>query len=313
MAEEAELIEISGRISSVIYTNEENGWTVLRLDTLGRRAHHRCRHAAAAYPGEELRAYGEWATHPNHGRQFKAEYAERSPAAHGGGHLFLPGGSRREGRGPGHGRPHRGKVRRQGARRHRARAGKADGDTRHHAAQSRADRRRLPAAVRTAAADGTALLPTPCGRCWPSGSINSTAAIRSPSWRRTPTSSPRRTSAAPLRRRTRSRWAWAAPPTTPTACARRWCSSCGTTPPTGTAHPRGKARPRHGAVHLRQRGGGLRRARFAGGGRHARALRGRRARRLLPCRALRSGGIRRPPPAADGKTAAGGGPWTRTP
>ena len=78
MAEEAELIEISGRISSVIYTNEENGWTVLRLDTLDGGLTTVVGTLPAAYPGEELRAYGEWATHPNHGRQFKAEYAERS-------------------------------------------------------------------------------------------------------------------------------------------------------------------------------------------------------------------------------------------
>ena len=78
MSEEAELIEISGRISSVIYANEENGYTVLRLDTLDGGLTTVVGTLPSAYPGEELRAYGEWVTHPNHGRQFKAEYADRS-------------------------------------------------------------------------------------------------------------------------------------------------------------------------------------------------------------------------------------------
>ena len=78
MSEEAELIEISGRISSVIYANEENGYTVLRLDTLDGGLTTVVGTLPSAYPGEELRAYGEWVTHPNHGRQFKCEYAERS-------------------------------------------------------------------------------------------------------------------------------------------------------------------------------------------------------------------------------------------
>lgn len=161
MAEEAELIEISGRISSVIYTNEENGWTVLRLDTLDGGLTHRCRHAAAAYPGEELRAYGEWATHPNHGRQFKAEYAERSlPRTAEDIYSYLAGHAVK-GVGPAtaalivekFGDKALDVIEREPA--------KADGDTRHLAAQGRADRRRFPAAVRPAAADGAALLPRP--------------------------------------------------------------------------------------------------------------------------------------------------------
>ena len=33
MAQDTELEELYGKISSVIYTNEENGWTVLRMET----------------------------------------------------------------------------------------------------------------------------------------------------------------------------------------------------------------------------------------------------------------------------------------
>ena len=78
MDEREELNELSGRVISVIYANEENGYTVLRLDTLDGGVTTVVGTLPSACPGEELHAFGEWMTHPNHGRQFKAEYAERS-------------------------------------------------------------------------------------------------------------------------------------------------------------------------------------------------------------------------------------------
>ena len=78
MAQEEELEELYGKISSVIYTNEENGWTVLRLDTMDGGLVTVVGTLPSAYPGEELHVFGEWTTHPNHGRQFRGEYAERS-------------------------------------------------------------------------------------------------------------------------------------------------------------------------------------------------------------------------------------------
>lgn len=75
---EEELAELYGKIASVIYTNEENGYTVLRLDTQDGESVHVVGTLPSAYPGEELHVFGQWVTHPNHGRQFKAEYAERS-------------------------------------------------------------------------------------------------------------------------------------------------------------------------------------------------------------------------------------------
>ena len=77
--QEEELQELYGKITAVVYTNEENGWTVLRLESsedggtatvVGT--------LPAAYPGEDLHVFGKWVTHPSHGRQFAAEYAERS-------------------------------------------------------------------------------------------------------------------------------------------------------------------------------------------------------------------------------------------
>ena len=78
MAQDTELEELYGKISSVIYTNEENGWTVLRMETHGGTDATVVGTLPSAYPGEELHVFGEWTTHPNHGRQFKSEYAERS-------------------------------------------------------------------------------------------------------------------------------------------------------------------------------------------------------------------------------------------
>lgn len=62
----------------MIYTNEENGYTVLRLETQDGENVNVVGTLPSAYPGEELHVFGQWVTHPNHGRQFKSEYAERS-------------------------------------------------------------------------------------------------------------------------------------------------------------------------------------------------------------------------------------------
>ena len=76
--QEEELQELYGKIASVIYTNEENGYAVLRLEEQGGETVNVVGTLPSAYPGEELHIMGQWVTHPNHGRQFKCEYAERS-------------------------------------------------------------------------------------------------------------------------------------------------------------------------------------------------------------------------------------------
>ena len=77
MDQETELIELAGSVDSVIYKNEENGYTVLRLvDTNGELVTVvGCFPYAAA--GESMIISGVWTTHSVHGRQFKAEYAQR--------------------------------------------------------------------------------------------------------------------------------------------------------------------------------------------------------------------------------------------
>ena len=77
MDQETELIELAGSVQSVIFKNEENGYTVLRLvDSNGELVT-----VVGCFPyasaGESMIVSGSWTTHNVHGRQFKAEYAQR--------------------------------------------------------------------------------------------------------------------------------------------------------------------------------------------------------------------------------------------
>ncbi len=77
MDQELELLELSGTIDSIIYKNEENGYTVLRLtDGNGETVT-----VVGCFPyasaGEGMIVSGNWVVHGVHGRQFKAEFAQR--------------------------------------------------------------------------------------------------------------------------------------------------------------------------------------------------------------------------------------------
>ena len=75
---------VSGIVDSIIYQNEENGYTVCEIeDTQG-------------YPvtltgiipylteGDKITAHGKWTNHPTYGRQFKVEmYDKTLPAEQG--------------------------------------------------------------------------------------------------------------------------------------------------------------------------------------------------------------------------------------
>lgn len=80
MEELTGLNEISGTVQSVVYQNDENGYTVLRLDTgeTDTDAVTVVGTLPFAAAGERLKLAGTWAKHPTHGEQFKAERAERS-------------------------------------------------------------------------------------------------------------------------------------------------------------------------------------------------------------------------------------------
>ena len=83
MEQDRELIEISGVVSAVIYQNEENGYTVLKLNSSDGDSVTAVGCLPFAAPGEQLILFGEWMRHPTHGEQFKAEWAER----------FMPSGA----------------------------------------------------------------------------------------------------------------------------------------------------------------------------------------------------------------------------
>ena len=70
--------KVEGVVSSVIYHNEENGWSVLRfeLDSGEQTVMVGC--IPLAVPGEGITAWGSWTWHPTHGEQFKAEHTERT-------------------------------------------------------------------------------------------------------------------------------------------------------------------------------------------------------------------------------------------
>lgn len=75
--ESKELIEIFGTVDEIIYTNEENGYTVLRLETDSGESITVTGCLPFSAPGEQIEAGGSWVRHPSHGQQFKAEYALR--------------------------------------------------------------------------------------------------------------------------------------------------------------------------------------------------------------------------------------------
>lgn len=77
MDQEFELLELSGTVENVIYRNEDNGYTVLRIrDGNGELVTVVGTFPFAAF-GETMIISGTWTNHSVHGRQFKAEFAQR--------------------------------------------------------------------------------------------------------------------------------------------------------------------------------------------------------------------------------------------
>lgn len=94
MDQENELLELSGTVENIIYKNEENGYTVLRLknDSGELVTVVGCFPYAAA--GESMIISGSWMNHSVHGRQFKAGFAQRLlPTSANAIYQFLAGGS----------------------------------------------------------------------------------------------------------------------------------------------------------------------------------------------------------------------------
>ena len=68
---------IDGTILQVIFQNEENGYTVLRLTTDDGEVVTVVGTIPCAAPGENLIVTGRWVSHPVHGDQIQAEQVER--------------------------------------------------------------------------------------------------------------------------------------------------------------------------------------------------------------------------------------------
>ncbi|MGI5977457.1 MAG: ATP-dependent RecD-like DNA helicase [Candidatus Limivicinus sp.] len=94
MDEEYELLELSGTVDSIIYKNEENGYTVLRIRDGNDEQVTVVGCFPYAAPGESMIISGEWVNHSQHGRQFKAEFAQRlMPSGVSAIHAYLAGGA----------------------------------------------------------------------------------------------------------------------------------------------------------------------------------------------------------------------------
>lgn len=67
---------IEGTVSSIIFQNEENGYTILRLDAAGEELTV-VGEMPGVSPGEYLTVRGGWVRHATYGTQFRAEVVER--------------------------------------------------------------------------------------------------------------------------------------------------------------------------------------------------------------------------------------------
>lgn len=75
--EQREMTNLEGTVDSVVYQNEENGYTVLRLDVGEEEPVTVVGCIPGVAPGESLSAQGGWTHHATYGQQFKAEVARR--------------------------------------------------------------------------------------------------------------------------------------------------------------------------------------------------------------------------------------------
>lgn len=75
MIEEMEIVQ--GSVAAIIYQNYENGYCVLRLNLGAGQMVTVVGTIPMPAVGERLMVTGRWSNHPNHGRQFEAEFLER--------------------------------------------------------------------------------------------------------------------------------------------------------------------------------------------------------------------------------------------
>ena len=77
MMEQNTLTELTGTVEEIIFSNTENGYTVLRLEQDGGETVTVTGCLPFAAPGEKLLVGGSWVNRAGYGQQFQAEYADR--------------------------------------------------------------------------------------------------------------------------------------------------------------------------------------------------------------------------------------------
>ncbi len=75
MAAENDVLQLTGMVDHIVYSNDDNGWTVLELDT-GEAVVTVVGTFPQVQVGETLRVQGSWTNHPSFGTQFKATACE---------------------------------------------------------------------------------------------------------------------------------------------------------------------------------------------------------------------------------------------
>lgn len=79
--QEAERLSLEGTVETVVYQNQENGYTVLRLDAGEGKGLTVVGCMPGVAPGERISVQGSWTRHASYGEQFKAETVERRTPA----------------------------------------------------------------------------------------------------------------------------------------------------------------------------------------------------------------------------------------
>jgi len=69
--------QIEGTVAALLFRNEENGYTVLRLDCPGKGEITAVGCMPGVAPGESLELQGTWSRHPSYGEQFRADVVVR--------------------------------------------------------------------------------------------------------------------------------------------------------------------------------------------------------------------------------------------
>ncbi len=89
----SEQITLEGVVEGIIYTNAENGYTVLDV-SCDERLITAVGIMPSCSPGEKIKIYGSWKTHPTFGMQFSVERCERTlPKNAGDMYRYLSGGA----------------------------------------------------------------------------------------------------------------------------------------------------------------------------------------------------------------------------